>query len=587
MRRPGAERSGASVPERRSLWSRVGFGLILAWLLVPSALWPQSAGDGLVRGELERLLQFGDFSVALQRINQLPPDQRDYWRAELARRQWETGAYDGATDSLGSIRNSRLRRSLSDSMRKPSAGARGGVTEDDFQPLIDLITATIAPDSWDINGGNGAIMPFVAGVYVDAQGTLRKIGQTDSRRLEALRREGARADRNSEVHKVSALRKVSLVRLERALEARWVRGQGPDEAMQHLAGLTAIRYVFLYPEQGDLVIAGPAAGWHPGPDGLMLSDASGMPVFSLDDMVAMVRRYATSRAPFGCSINPRPANLEQAQQFLAQSSRRALRPGEQPRWLEELRRKVGMQDIEVFGLDPRSHAARVLVEADYRMKLVGLGLEEGVLGVPTYFDLLAEHGTFPDMTILRWWFAMHYDAVRANPEKTAFELEGQVVKVLSENEMLAARGQRVATGRSDEPSSRFAAAFTRHFDPLAAKYPVYGELKNIFQLALVASLIQEHGLADRADWPMAFFLDEQAYPLPRDTVPRVVESVAHGRTFANRRFVGVVSGGVWAEPTRWTSSSALGNDPGGELGHERIYADPEQRQVEGSRWWWD
>ncbi|GIW93931.1 MAG: general secretion pathway protein GspD [Pirellulaceae bacterium] len=41
-------------------------------------------------------------------------------------------------------------------------GVMGGVTEDDFQPLIDLITTTIAPDSWDINGGNGAIQPFVA-----------------------------------------------------------------------------------------------------------------------------------------------------------------------------------------------------------------------------------------------------------------------------------------------------------------------------------------------------------------------------------------------------------------------------------------
>lgn len=41
-------------------------------------------------------------------------------------------------------------------------GVMGGVTEDDFQPLIDLITSTISPDSWDVNGGNGAIQPFVA-----------------------------------------------------------------------------------------------------------------------------------------------------------------------------------------------------------------------------------------------------------------------------------------------------------------------------------------------------------------------------------------------------------------------------------------
>ena len=29
-----------------------------------------------------------------------------------------------------------------------------------------------------------------------------------------------------------------------------------------------------------------------------------------------------------------------------------------------------------------------MVEADYRMKLVGMGLEEGVLGVPSYLSMI-------------------------------------------------------------------------------------------------------------------------------------------------------------------------------------------------------
>ena len=36
---------------------------------------------------------------------------------------------------------------------------------------------------------------------------------------------------------------------------------------------------------------------------------------------------------------------------------------------------LGRQDITMYGIDPRTHAGRVLVEADYRMKLVGIGLE--------------------------------------------------------------------------------------------------------------------------------------------------------------------------------------------------------------------
>ena len=35
---------------------------------------------------------------------------------------------------------------------------------------------------------------------------------------------------------------------------------------------------------------------------------------------------------------------------------------------------LGRQDIEVYGIDPRCRVAHVLVEADYHMKLIGMGL---------------------------------------------------------------------------------------------------------------------------------------------------------------------------------------------------------------------
>ena len=38
----------------------------------------------------------------------------------------------------------------------------GGITEADFDPLIDLIKSTIAPDDWDDTNGDGTIQPFVS-----------------------------------------------------------------------------------------------------------------------------------------------------------------------------------------------------------------------------------------------------------------------------------------------------------------------------------------------------------------------------------------------------------------------------------------
>ena len=39
-------------------------------------------------------------------------------------------------------------------------GGLGGGSQADFDPLIDLITATIAPQTWDTVGGPGSIQPF-------------------------------------------------------------------------------------------------------------------------------------------------------------------------------------------------------------------------------------------------------------------------------------------------------------------------------------------------------------------------------------------------------------------------------------------
>lgn len=55
----------------------------------------------------------------------------------------------------------------------------------------------------------------------------------------------------------------------------------------------------------------------------------------------------------------------------------------------------------------------VFVEVDYCMKFVGIGLEEGVLGVDSYFDWIGldENGNLFVMDVVWWWFLMNYDVV--------------------------------------------------------------------------------------------------------------------------------------------------------------------------------
>ena len=143
------------------------------------------------------------------------------------------------------------------------------------------------------------------------------------------------------------------------------------------------------------------------------------------------------------------------------------------------------------------------------MKLVGMGLEEGVPGVPSYMSLI--NSPPKELRPLRWWFTLNYDSIQTSQDHLAFNIRGQGVKVESENEHLTAQGERVHTGESEPLNRQFTESFTRHFDELCRKYPIYAELRNLCDLALAASLVREEGLADKVDWHMAYFGDPQAF----------------------------------------------------------------------------
>ena len=56
-----------------------------------------------------------------------------------------------------------------------------------------------------------------------------------------------------------------------------------------LAGLYRIRCVFVYPDSGDIVLAGPAGDWRQGPEGTIVNAETGLPVLRLDDLVVVFR----------------------------------------------------------------------------------------------------------------------------------------------------------------------------------------------------------------------------------------------------------------------------------------------------------
>ncbi len=532
-----------------------------------------------------------DFQGAIEiaKKQQLPA-QRDALLGQVVSAQLKSGSFSDAITTAAQIESDITRSAALREVgaTKKTGGPGGGNAN--FGPLIDLITSTIEPDSWDDAGGPGAIKEYRNGIVVDAEGVLKQTPREEAQRwLSRFRKEHATNTQATEVRAASPLRKVSLPRLERAVQLRHAAGQPLDESMVVLAGLERIQYILIYPETGDLVLAGPAGDWKTNSEGRCVSVTSGRPVVRLDDLVTVWRHTANhKKVSMGCSITPVEANLAAAKAFLDESQKQPLKPGGRTKWLEEVRKRVGKQRIDVFGIDPTTGAARVLVEADYHMKLVGLGLAEGVDGVPSYLEMikLPKGQSAPPIDVLRWWFTMKYDAVEASPERDAFLIRGQAVQLQSENEMLNDRGQRVHINTSEPLNKQFAENFTQHFAKLAEKYPVYAELQNLFDLALVGTLLETEGLAEQVGWHRTYFGADGECRVRQEVAPQAVDTVANHRMFNGRQIIASVSGGVTADPIQFVKQSAIHVDANGQLDSEHRRDTP---AVELSRdqWWWD
>ncbi len=545
-------------------------------------------------------LQAGEFAPAMAMAQSASPADRDAMLSQIAKAQAAAGMRRQSLTTVADIRNDLGRaHSFSEILSQPlgtspngsgNNGAQGG-NQANFDELIELITSTTGTgdNGWlDEGTGAGTISEFRGGVRVDAEGLVESlINKDQGNTLDLLRDAAAADDRIGSVREDSMLRKVSLPRLERAIQLKLALGEPIDEEMQFLAGINKIEYVFVYPETGDVVIAGPASDWRGDAEGRVISTTSGRPVLRLDDLLVVLREMADGDKNFGCSITPIQEHLARTKAYIEETSQRPLRAGQTRKWLAGIRDQLAEQEIEFYGVDPRTRVARVLFEADYRMKLTGIGVEPGAAGVPSYLAMvdLAPGEPAPPMGVLRWWFTMNYDSILSSEAGNAFELRGQGVQVKSENEMIADDGQRMHTGRSDKETAAYAANFTKHFAGMAEKYPVYAELQNVFDLALVAALMDTQDLPGQAGWHMTTFASDQQLPVNLGYEPKMVETVMNHKIVNRTQVLAVASGGVTVRPDDVVNAEAIEIDSSSKLSSVQDRIQPEK--LERGQWWWD
>jgi hypothetical protein len=382
----------------------------------------------------------------------------------------------------------------------------------------------------------------VGGVMIDVTGVVRAATIAEQQEFADFVRQGL-DPLTGDLGEAAELRMISLKGLQQVItESRQSGAMVPDE-VEFLAGLQRIQYVFVDEDKNDIIIAGPAEPWQLRDDGSVVGTITGGSTMRLVDLLVAMRTVESARqAGISCSIEPTPEGRRRLQQLLR---RVKLRPGQNPAMLEaSMKEAFGPQMIQLTGIPTDTRFARTLVAADFEMKRVAMGLTDSpVAALPSYLEMTRNKSQAANQNP-RWWMACDYDALAKSEDGLAWKLSGQGVKTMTEQDIVAADGTVKGAGKTDKLAQLWASKMTESFNELAREMPVFADLRNVMDLTVVATLITQERLDERAGLDLAVLngqteaIEPASHSVPKSVDPQC--SFIRGRN----GWVVTASGGV-------------------------------------------
>jgi hypothetical protein len=396
----------------------------------------------------------------------------------------------------------------------------------------------------------------VGGVSIDTDGILHNAQRDELGALSKVRSQSLEKIPN-DLGSATPMRKISLRRLEATLDDCVKNNKPIPDAVKYLAGLQHIRYVFVYPEQKDIVLVGPGEGWKVDGKGNVVGVTTGRPVMLLDDLLVALRTArAAADGGITCSIDPTRdglARLSKVSAVAAQSEEQAQAFG------DAQASALGMQQITVQGVPETSHFARMLVAADYRMKRIAMNFDASpVHGLPSYLQMVKTGSR--TMVTPRFWLEPRFDAMLRDADGVAFEFRGAGVKAMTEEDFVASTGTIRHSGKAGPMAQKWADIMTEKYPELAVADPIFGQLQDCMELAVVGALIVKERLAEKAGYSMPTLLESSTVKPEVFNSPKQVDSKASVLK-KGRNWVISASGGVaihsWAIADKLKTDDAI------------------------------
>ena len=149
---------------------------------------------------------------------------------------------------------------------------------------------------------------------------------------------------------------------------------------------------------------------------------------------------------------------------------------------------------------------------------------------------------------------------------------------MTEEVFLNRDGQAKPTGTSNKIALRWADDFTERYEKLSVELPVFGQLRNCMDLAVLAALLNKYKLFSNAGFEPELLTDSEKiklaeYPIPKFAAPQV----SHLRL--RKSWLIAVSGGI--DIDGWSVAAKTEVDPELSAMLQKVVSAPRER------WWWD
>lgn len=417
--------------------------------------------------------------------------------------------------------------------------------------------STVSGQGGGNNGGIGGNNFFgvVGGVSIDANGVVTSATQRlSAEQVHELRSALEAAGLGTGLK--AGQRVISLRRIEALLRDAAADQTAVPLDAAYLGGLQKIESIVVAPEENDLLIVGQGDAWTVNDLGAVVGASNGLPVIHLQDLIVAMRSVdaANSGAGISVSIDPTAEGVQRLNEQMGQIQRFS------PDMAPALEQAMGAQQISLTGVPATSRFAQVLVNADYKMKRLSMGLEPSPIEkFPSMMEMIQRRDAKFAQMAPRFWMECSYEPLAKSEDGLVWQIRGQGVKTLTEEQVFDRNGQKEKAGERNALAEKWAESMTERFAELAAAEPAFAELRNIMDLTVVAAIIRKHELLEAAEADLPNLMGTlTSVSVPEYAAPKTLAAqCSFVRTSAS--WVVSTSGGVLIDS--WSVASSVAVDP--------------------------